>query len=112
MLMFTIILLILILSKLIHNMVFSNKHLPIKINYGIVIIDLDDISEDGASPVLHFVGLSKLPNSDDMLEAVDEFVTKHPEYDTDSSNLSAQLADEKTLKIYKNEYLLWLTERN
>ena len=91
---------------------FSNELLPIKIKYGIVIIDLDDMDEEGISPVLHFVGLSKLPNDEDMLEAIDEFVSKHPEYDADSSSLSAQLADDKVLKIYRNEYLSWLIERN
>ena len=90
--------------------IFSDELLPIQLNYGIVVLDLDDVDDDGVSPVLHFVGLANEPDGDDMSLALSDFIDSHPQYDDES--LMVQLADDEVIEIYKNEYLSWLSERN
>lgn len=93
-------------------MTFTDDLLPIQLNYGLVIIDLEDIDDYGDSPVLHFVGLSKEPDEDEMIEVLSDYLDNHPEYDKEDNTLSIQLADDDVIEIYKNEYMTWLSERN
>ena len=48
------------------------RNLPIQINYGVVIYDTNNLDSNGEAEVLHFVGLSEVPNQEEMDDICDE----------------------------------------
>lgn len=95
------------------NKVNPYEHLPIKLTYGVIVIDLNAMDSDGKCDVLYFVGFDTKPTETEMSDIKEEFLKDNPEYgDSIDNKIVVELADEDVLQIYKDEYLSWFAKQN
>lgn len=84
-----------------------------KFNYGLIVVNLGDIDEDGNTSVIHFAGYYYDPTDEDVEKlrqelAEDETFGLTNEID----NLTISKAPEDIVEIYRDQYLEWIIRQN
>ncbi len=89
------------------------KNIEVPFEYGLILVDSEDVDENGDLTVLHFVGYKHEPTDDDAEDLRQELLENEDLGFSDIiDELDIAIAPEEVVDLYKEEYITWIIRQN
>lgn len=87
--------------------------IKIPFEFGLILIDSEDVDENGELTVLHFVGYEHEPTDEDAEDLRQELLENEDLGFSDViDELDIAVAPEEVVEQYKEEYITWMIRQN